>query len=247
MSSLNIKNTHTPQHIAIIMDGNGRWAQKRGLPRSAGHKAGAEATEAVIRAAGEMGVQYLTLFGFSTENWQRPAEEVSHLMGLLRYYLKSKTAELHKNNVKLTVIGDRSRLDKDILIMIENAENLTSQNDAIHVQIALSYSGHWDITQAVKTLGKKIETGEMTADQVTSPLIADHLSTCGIPDPDLLIRTSGEERISNFMLWQCAYAEFFFSPTYWPDFSKDDLEQAVMTYQKRNRRFGANVALSEQA
>ncbi len=236
-----------PAHIAIIMDGNGRWAQKRGLPRTAGHKAGAEATEHVIRAAGELGVKYLTLFGFSTENWGRPADEVSQLMGLLRYYLKSKTAELHKNKVKLTVIGDRSRLDSDILDLIESAEKLTVNNDAIHVQIALSYSGRWDLTQAAQNLAQQVKNGTLQPHEITQEHLNDSLSTAKLPDPDLLIRTSGEERISNFLLWQCAYAEFYFSPTYWPDFGNQDLVEAIRSYNTRNRRFGSQITRSKNA
>lgn len=246
----NIKNNNVstvPEHIAIIMDGNGRWAQKRHQPRTAGHKAGADATERVIRAAGEMGVKYLTLFGFSTENWGRPEDEVSQLMGLLRYYLKSKTAELHQNEVKLTVIGDRSLLDDDIVTLIENAEKITENNTAIHVQIALSYSGRWDITDTVQRLAKQVEQGQLKPEDITQDVVSQSLSTAGIPDPDLLIRTSGEERISNFLLWQCAYSELYFSPTYWPDFDKEDLSEAITAYNQRNRRFGSKIALSEQA
>ena len=236
-----------PEHIAIIMDGNGRWAQKRRLPRTAGHKVGAESTQHVIRAAGELGVKHLTLFGFSTENWGRPEEEVSQLMGLLRHYLKSKTAELHENKVKLTVIGDRSRLDDDITALIENAESLTTNNDAIHVQIALSYSGRWDLTQAAQNLAQQVKEGTLNPEDITQEMMGLSLSTAGIPDPDLLIRTSGEERISNFLLWQCAYAELYFSQTYWPDFGKEDLIEAITAYNKRNRRFGSQIALSQQA
>lgn len=242
-------NNHldAPQHVAIIMDGNGRWAQKRSLPRTAGHKAGADATEHVIRAAGELGVKYLTLFGFSTENWGRPEDEVTQLMGLLRYYLKSKTAELHKNKVKLTVIGDRTRLDDDIVALIDSVEKLTGNNDAIHVQIALSYSGRWDIAQATQKIAEQVKQGILQPEDITQEMFGESLSTARIPDPDLLIRTSGEERISNFLLWQCAYSELFFTSTYWPDFGKNDLIEAVTAYNQRNRRFGSKVAISEQA
>lgn len=228
-----------PQHIAIIMDGNGRWAQSRGLPRLAGHKQGAEAVERIVRAAKEEGVRYLTLFAFSTENWKRPEEEVTGLMGLLRQYLRSKTAEMHKNNVCLKIIGDRSRLGADILASIESAEELTKDNDGITVLIALSYSGRWDIQQATQRIAAQIQSGALAADHITEDVIAANLSTASIPDPDLVIRTSGEQRVSNFLLWQGAYAEYVFTDLHWPDFDANALKNALQSYQQRDRRFGA--------
>jgi undecaprenyl diphosphate synthase len=224
-----------PQHIAIIMDGNGRWATSRGLPRVAGHKQGAEAIERVVRLAAEKNIQYLTLFAFSTENWSRPDEEVNDLMGLLRLYLQSKTAEMHKNNVRLKIIGERARMSDDILELIKQAENITKDNAGITVVIALSYSGRWDITNAVK----KLIDEQVLPELITEELITQNLSTAGIPDPDLIIRTSGEQRISNFLLWQGAYSEYFFVDTHWPDFGSQDLDNALKSYAQRDRRFGS--------
>lgn len=229
----------TPRHVAIIMDGNGRWAAKRGLPRTAGHKQGAEAARRVVKSASELGVEYITLFGFSTENWSRPEDEIKELMGLLRYYLRSEMANLHKQGARLRVIGDRSALDSDIVALIENAEKVTAENESINVVIALNYGGRQDIIRAAQSMA--VEYGEDLAgksDEELEVLFSASLMTHDIPDPDLLIRTSGEKRISNFLLWQCAYAEFVFSPTLWPDFSKEDLEQAIAEYCARDRRFG---------
>lgn len=228
-----------PQHVAIIMDGNGRWAQSRGLPRLAGHKQGAEAVERVVRAAAERGVKVLTLFAFSTENWKRPEEEVSGLMGLLRLYLRSKTAEMHKNNVRLQIIGDRSRLSQDIIASINSAEELTKNNTGITVLMALNYSGRWDIENATRQIARKIAIGELTAEDVTQQVISDHLTTASYPDPDLIIRTSGEHRVSNFLLWQSAYAEYVFTETHWPDFDASKLNEALDKFTSRDRRFGA--------
>lgn len=223
-----------PQHVAIIMDGNGRWASNRGLPRMAGHKQGAEVIERVVRAAQQQGISYLTLFAFSTENWRRPDTEVTDLMGLLRLYLRSKTEEMHKNDVCLKVIGERHRLSPDILSLIEHAEALTANNGGITVIIALSYSGRWDITQALQ----KLMNDQVAPELITEELVSQNLQTAGIPDPDLIIRTSGEQRISNFLLWQGAYSEYYFTPTYWPDFDATHLAQALEAYYQRERRFG---------
>lgn len=229
-------SAEVPQHIAIIMDGNGRWAQARGLPRVMGHKRGAEAARKVVRAAAELGVSYVTLFGFSSENWARPADEIGELMNLLRHYLRSETADLHKNNAVLRVIGDRSAFDRDIVELIENAENLTVNNDGVVVVIALNYGGRNDILQAAKIAAQRaIENG--VVDQVEADFNAS-LMTSGMPDPDLLVRTSGEQRISNFLLWQCAYAEFVFTDILWPDFDKAALQDAIAQYQMRDRRYG---------
>lgn len=223
-----------PQHIAIIMDGNGRWATARGLPRVAGHKQGAEAVERVVRAAADQGVKFLTLFAFSTENWRRPDNEVTDLMGLLRVYLRSKTADMHANNVRLKVIGERRRLSPDILASIEHAETLTENNTGITVVIAVSYSGRWDMTETVKRLIDE----QVPPSLITEELISNNLQTAGIPDPDLIIRTSGEQRISNFLLWQGAYSEYYFTNVYWPDFDAKELETAIDAYAQRERRFG---------
>lgn len=228
----------TPTHIAVIMDGNGRWAQSRGLPRTAGHKRGAEAARKVVENAAELGVKYITLFGFSSENWSRPDSEVSELMKLLRYYLRSETAELHKKNARLRVIGDRERLDDDIIDLIDHAQNLTKANGGINVIIALNYGGRQDILSAVKAMTKNVSEGYTIPDDKLESVFSGHLSTSGIPDPDLLIRTSGEQRISNFLLWQCAYSEMVFTDTYWPDFGMNDLKAAIAEYQNRDRRYG---------
>jgi len=221
----------SPQHVAIIMDGNGRWASMRGLPRKVGHKHGAEAARRVVRAASELGIDYITLFGFSSENWSRPKSEVQELMKLLRHYLRSETAELHKNGARLLVIGDREGLDDDIVKLIENAEALTSENEKITVVIALNYGGRHDILQAAyRAKGENFDEFAKSFE--------GFLMTSDIPDPDVLIRTSGEQRISNFLLWQCAYSEFVFSDTLWPDFDKKDLEQALAEFASRERRFG---------
>jgi undecaprenyl diphosphate synthase len=230
-----------PRHIAIIMDGNGRWAKARGLPRIAGHRQGAEAVRRTVRAAGELGVPYLTLFGFSSENWKRPLEEIDDLMGLLRHYLRGEIAELHKNGVRLRVIGDLSRLAPDIVTLIVNAEALTRDNTGVNLTIALSYGGRAEIVAAFRALAAKSAAGDLLPEEIDEAVISRHLFTAGIPDPDLLIRTSGEQRISNFLLWQCAYSELVFTKTLWPDFGPADLEQAIADFGCRERRYGASV------
>jgi undecaprenyl diphosphate synthase len=229
-----------PKHIAIIMDGNGRWANRRGLPRTAGHKQGAEAARRVVKDAAEMGVEFVTLFGFSSENWSRPESEIKELMSLLRYYLRSETAELHKSGARLRVIGNRAELDDDIIQLIENAEDLTKDNDKITLVIALNYGGRHDILQAAQRLAEKaVSEGRVPDMKVIEKEFPGFLMTAGVPEPDLLIRTSGEQRISNFLLWQCAYSELVFTDTLWPDFDREDLEQAVQDFARRERRFGA--------
>ena len=230
-----------PQHVAIIMDGNGRWAKARGLPRIAGHRRGAEAVRRTVTAAGELGIPYLTLFGFSSENWKRPLAEVDDLMGLLRHYLRGEIAELHRNGVRLRVIGDRGRLAPDIVTLIANAEALTRDNAGVNLTIALSYGGRDEIITAVRALIGKAAAGELSPEEIDEAVISEHLFTADIPDPDLLIRTSGEQRISNFLLWQCAYSELVFTKTLWPDFGQADLEQAIADYGGRERRYGASV------
>lgn len=229
-----------PRHVAVIMDGNGRWARKRGLPRTMGHKKGAESAREIVQNAANAGVEYITLFGFSSENWNRPEDEVQELMKLLRQYLRSQTAEFHKNNARLSVIGDRTAFDDDIVELIENAERLTQDNSRIHVIIALNYGGRNDILAATRKIAEKaIERGVVPENKDLEEEFSRSLWTNGIPDPDLLIRTSGEQRISNFLLWQCAYSEMVFSQTLWPDFGKVDFENALNEYASRDRRFGA--------
>jgi undecaprenyl diphosphate synthase len=230
-----------PRHIAIIMDGNGRWAKARGLPRIAGHRSGAEAVRRTVTAAGELGIPYLTLFGFSSENWKRPSAEVQDLMVLLRHYLRGEIAELQRNGVRLKVIGQLTRLAPDIVGMIARAETLTRENSQITLTIALSYGGRAEIVAAVQAIATQVARGSLAAEDVDEDCLARHLFTADIPDPDLLIRTSGEQRISNFLLWQCAYSELVFTKTLWPDFSKNDLEQAIDDYCGRERRYGASV------
>lgn len=227
-----------PQHIAVIMDGNGRWAERRGLDRVEGHRTGAEAARRFVKIAADAGVRYLTLFSFSAENWKRPAYEVNALMGLLRLYLKKETAELHKAGACLKVIGDRSRLSSDIIELIEHAEGITRDNAKITVIIALSYGGRQDIAYAAKTLAEKVKQGELSPQDIDETALTDALMTKGIPDPDLLIRTSGEYRVSNFLMWQMAYTELFFTDTYWPDFDQADFDAAVAFFNTRERRFG---------
>jgi undecaprenyl diphosphate synthase len=230
-----------PAHVAIIMDGNGRWAKARGLPRIAGHRRGAEAARRTVRAAVELGIQYVTLFGFSSENWRRPIGEVEDLMGLLRHYLRGEIAELHGNGVQLRVIGDRTRLSSDIVTMIDNAEELTRNNDRLRLIIALSYGGRAEIAHAARRIAEEAKAGRLAPEAIDEACVERHLLTTGIPDPDLLIHTSGEKRISNFLLWQSAYAELVFTETLWPDFGKSDLESALRDYHGRERRYGATT------
>ncbi|MGH1403204.1 MAG: isoprenyl transferase [Alphaproteobacteria bacterium] len=234
------KHPTIPKHVAVIMDGNGRWAKKRGLPRSIGHKKGAESARKIVENASKAGIEFITLFGFSSENWNRPQSEIKELMKLLRHYLRSETAELHNKNAKLSVIGARDSLDTDIIELIENAEQLTQNNTGIHVIIALSYGGKHDIAQATyKIVEEALKNGKVPCVTKIEDMISERLFTRDIPDPDLLIRTSGEQRISNFLLWQCAYTEMFFTETLWPDFDADDLSEALEDYQSRDRRYGA--------
>jgi undecaprenyl diphosphate synthase len=227
-----------PHHVAIIMDGNGRWAKARGLPRVAGHRRGADAVRRVVRGAGELGIPVLTLFAFSTENWTRPADEVNDLMGLLRHYLRNELEELHKNGARLRVIGNRTGLATDIVRDIAEAEKMTHANGRIDVNICINYGARDEILQATRNLARRVAAGELAADGIDEARFEQELLTAGVPDPDLLIRTSGEQRISNFLLWQCAYAELVFVDTLWPDFGKDHLEQAIAEFRRRERRYG---------
>jgi len=231
-------STPSKLHVAIIMDGNGRWARARGLPRTMGHKAGIEAVRATLNAARELPISHLTLYSFSAENWNRPALEVKELMGLLRYYLKNELATLHKNNVRVRVIGDRSRLDADIAEMITKAEAQTAANTAITLILALSYGGRQEILTATQALAEKVARGDLAADKIDEAAFGAHLYTHDLPDPDLVVRTSGERRISNFLLWQSAYAEYVFLDVLWPDFGAEHLDAALEEYRGRERRFG---------
>jgi undecaprenyl diphosphate synthase len=227
-----------PLHTAIIMDGNGRWAEARGLSRTLGHKRGAEAVKVAVESAVELGVEYLTLYGFSSENWQRPEEEIKDLMGLLRFYLQSEIKFFRQNGVRLRVIGDRERLAPDIVELIEGAEERTASNKKLTLIIALSYGGRMEIAVAARRLARRVAKGVLRPEEIDEQTFAECLFTASIPDPDLLIRTSGEKRISNFLLWQLAYAEFVFVNTLWPDFSKQDFEDAIREYHGRERRYG---------
>lgn len=227
-----------PTHVAIIMDGNGRWAKARGLPRSAGHKRGAERVKEVVRAAMEAGVGTLTLFGFSSENWGRPETEVRDLMGLLRLYLKSHLKELAENGVRLKVIGDRARLPADVVDHIAAAERDTAANTALTLCIALSYGGRQEIAAAARALAEQVAAGQLAPQDITEDRFGTALETAGLPDPDLVIRTSGEMRVSNFLLWQMAYAEFVFSSVLWPDFDGAAFHEALAAFGGRNRRYG---------
>ena len=227
-----------PKHIAIILDGNGRWAKAKGLPRKFGHVEGAKTVEVICEEAYKMGVQYLTVYAFSTENWNRPKDEVDALMTLLRNYMKTclKTAE--KNRMCVRVLGDKTGLDEDIRNRIEELERATENNDGLHFQIALNYGGRDEIVRATKLLATKVKNGEINPEDITEDLLSDCLDTRNIPEPDLLIRTCNEQRISNFLLWQLAYTEFYFTPVAWPDFSKEELTKAIEAYNKRDRKYG---------
>lgn len=231
-----------PAHVAVIMDGNGRWAKARGLPRTAGHKKGVDAVRRVVEAAREIGIQYLTIFSFSSENWRRPMEEVSELMQLLRFYLRSEVKELHKAGIRLRVIGERTRLSDDIRRLIEDAEQRTGGNCKMTLVVALSYGGRQEIVQAARQLATEAVAGRIQVAEIDEAAFSGRMFTSDIPDPDMIIRTSGEMRISNFLLWQAAYAELVFTDTLWPDFNKGDLEAAIEEFHRRERRFGATSA-----
>lgn len=235
-----------PHHVAVIMDGNGRWAALRGQPRSAGHRQGVEALRRTVRAASELGIGVLTLYSFSTENWTRPAAEVRFLLELLRRFIRTDVAELHRANVCIMVIGDRDGLEPSLRKLFEEAEALTRNNTALKLVIAFNYGGRQEITRAVRALAQKVADGQLAPSDITPELIDRHLDTGGLPEPDLLIRTGGEQRLSNYLLWQCAYTEFVFMPDYWPDFDADRLRQAVAAYRMRDRRFGGLTAQTAQ-
>lgn len=231
-----------PVHVAIIMDGNGRWAKARGLHRAAGHAQGAEAVRRTVKAASDLGIRYLTLYGFSLENWKRPAKEIADLMGLLRLYLRKEIAELHREGVRIRFIGDRSMLAQDIIALIDMSEEKTRANTKLDLVIALSYGSRQEITAAVRELAREVAAGDLSADSIDENMIQGRLYTADMPDPDLIVRTSGEQRISNFLLWQSAYAEFVFIDVLWPDFSREKLEDSIEEFSRRERRYGATTA-----
>ena len=235
---------HVPRHVAIIMDGNGRWAQRRGLPRSAGHRKGVEAVRRTVRAAIELGLQYLTIFSFSSENWTRPASEIDDLMGLMKRFIRRDLAELHQNNVRVRVIGEREGVDAELLGLIDEAVALTSGNTALDLVIAFNYGSRAEIARAARKLAERCLDGTMRPDEITPEALSAALDTQEIPDPDLLIRTSGELRLSNFLLWQSAYTEFVFLEACWPEFGRELLEQAIGEFRRRDRRFGGVIAQS---
>ncbi len=233
-----VLQSSNPRHVAIIMDGNGRWASARGLPRSAGHKVGVDAVRRAVRAASDFGIEFLTIYSFSTENWTRPKTEVMFLLELLRRFISQDVAELHASGVKIQIIGDRANLDTKLVRMIEDAERLTAENTKLKLTVAFNYGSRQELVRAAQKIAARVHSGMLDFDSITADTVSQALDTAGMPDPDLLIRTGGEERISNFLLWQCAYAEFVFVPEYWPEFNAEIFARAVAEYNARERRFG---------
>jgi undecaprenyl diphosphate synthase len=233
-----IDSNSLPKHIAIIMDGNGRWASKRALPRVFGHKAGMEALREVVKACSDIGIKILTVYAFSTENWNRPTDEVSYLMNLLIEYMRKEINELNKNKVKIKILGDISGIPKVTREEVENAARLTENNEGIQFNIALNYGSRAEIISACKRIAEDFKEGKISSEEITEDLVSEHLFTKGDIDPDLIIRTSGEKRLSNFLLWQSAYSELVFVEEMWPDFNRKHLEKAILEYQNRDRRFG---------
>ncbi len=229
-----------PAHVAIIMDGNGRWAKARGLPRFAGHRQGVKAVRSTVRACSDLGISYLTIYAFSSENWKRPASEVDDLMGLLRLYIRRELNELGREGVRIRFIGNRSRLAEDINLLIANSEESTKNNTGLTFTVAINYGGRQEILEATRRFARHVRDGEFDPEDMNELLFESYLESEKLPDPDLLIRTSGEQRLSNFLLWQSAYTEFVFTSTLWPDFKKKHLEQAVHEYQRRERRYGGS-------
>lgn len=232
------ENRKVPRHIAIILDGNGRWAKKRFLPRNAGHAAGSKNVEKICKAAWDMGVEYVTMYAFSTENWSRPQAEVDALMKLLHQYLSDCLKTSKKNNMQVRVIGDISRLDQSFQDRIRELEEYSAQNTGLHFQVALNYGSRDEIVRGMKKMAQDVKDGVVAVEDIDDTMISNYLDTKGIPDPDLMIRTSGEQRLSNYLLWQMAYSEFYFTDVLWPDFNKKELEKAIDFYCKRDRRFG---------
>ena len=238
MHSKELKLNKIPQHVAIIMDGNGRWAEQNGLDRIFGHKEGVEAVRSVVEGAGEIGIEYLTLYAFSTENWNRPKEEVNALMGLLVHAIVAETDNLHKNNVSLRTIGDIASLPLEVQRNLDGAIEKTAANTGLRLVLALSYSGRWELVEAVKKIADELKNDKIVKSSINEELIGKYLPTFGLPNPELLIRTGGEFRVSNFLLWQIAYTELYFTQKLWPDYRKEDLFEAVNDFQRRERRFG---------
>jgi undecaprenyl diphosphate synthase len=236
-----------PRHVAIIMDGNGRWAAARGLPRLEGHRRGVEAVRRTVRSAGNLGIRYLTLYSFSTENWSRPAQEVSDLMGLLKRFIRNDLAELHRNGVRVRIIGRRDNLAPDIRALLQEAEDLTRDNVNMTVVIAFNYGSRQEIADAARRLASEAAAGRLDPARIDADLFGATLDTSGIPDPDLVIRTSGEQRLSNFLLWQSAYAEFVFLPIHWPEFDQAALESALQVFASRDRRYGGVAPVASDA
>ncbi len=230
--------SNVPRHVAIIMDGNGRWAAARGLPRSAGHKVGVDAVRRAVKAAADFGIEYLTIYSFSSENWSRPAAEVSFLLDLLRRFIGQDVAELHRSGVKIKIVGDRNNLEHGMVRLLDDAERLTKGNSKLNLVVAFNYGSRQEISRAVSAIAQKIKSGEMDTTDISLEMISQNLDTSGIPDPDVLIRTGGEQRISNFLLWQCAYTEFVFVDEFWPDFTQEIFARALDEYRSRDRRFG---------
>ena len=233
-----VLQSSNPRHVAIIMDGNGRWASARGLPRSAGHKVGVDAVRRAVRAASDFGIEFLTIYSFSTENWTRPKTEVMFLLELLRRFISQDVAELHASGVKIQIIGDRANLDAKLVRMIEDAERLTAENTQLKLTVAFNYGSRQELVRAAQKIAAQVQSGSLNSDSITADTLSQSLDTAGMPDPDLMIRTGGEERISNFLLWQCAYAEFVFVPEFWPEFNAEIFARAVAEYNARERRFG---------
>ncbi|HKQ95943.1 MAG TPA: isoprenyl transferase [Aestuariivirgaceae bacterium] len=236
------KDGRFPRHVALIMDGNGRWARKRFLPRSAGHVQGVDALRRTIRAALDLEIEYLTIYSFSSENWSRPADEINELLDILRRFVSQDVAELHAAGVRIRIIGSRAKLSPDILGLLDHSERLTADNRRMTLVVAFNYGSRWEIADAMREIAEDCRAGRLAVSDISPEKIGDYLGTAGIPDPDLLIRTSGEQRLSNFLLWQCAYTEFVFIPDHWPDFGRDQLERALETYLSRDRRFGGIAA-----
>lgn len=235
---MSAETVKTPKHIAIIMDGNGRWAKQRFQPRFMGHRAGVKTVENIVKHCAQRGVEVLSLFAFSSENWRRPGKEVSLLMELFSHALNNQVKKLHDNNIKLQIIGDTGRFSDSLQQQITKAQDLTRNNTGLTLNIAANYGGRWDITQSVRELAKKVASGELEADAISEEMINTHLSTASLPEPDLFIRTGGEQRVSNFLLWQMAYTEFYFTDVLWPEFSSDELDKAIDSFTHRERRFG---------
>ncbi len=244
--SQSIDSSLIPRHVAIIMDGNGRWAKRQNMPRLYGHKAGVESVRETVESAVEMGVEVLTLYAFSTENWKRPENEVGGLMGLLKTYLQKELSRMLKNRIRLTCIGDIGKLPRDVRQVLEQTKRETAENDKFTLNLALSYGGRSELIQAIRTIAADVAGGRLSVEEIDEKYIDNHLYTAGLPDPDLLIRTGGEARLSNFLLWQASYAEIYFTDVMWPDFRKEAFTQAILEYQSRERRFGRTSAQVEK-